>query len=194
MSANSIYYPLENAYPTYGKYQLPGPGVRPLEAPVANHVDVVYAEADEVDYPVEAAYRTSLPMYESQLGPYPPHPAPSLPPVQPVGVNSPPRGFREPYAVPQAPPHVGVAPAETAQAVRRRPPPEIVREEPGPPNNVLDYNKLQGLANEAVEKLERFRPQTLGAASRIEGVRPPDVALLAVHVERARRERASSGS
>jgi len=58
----------------------------------------------------------------------------------------------------------------------------------------FDYNKLQGLANEAVEKLDRFRPQTLGAASRIEGVRPPDVALLAVHVERARRERASSGS
>jgi tRNA uridine 5-carboxymethylaminomethyl modification enzyme len=56
------------------------------------------------------------------------------------------------------------------------------------------YSGLQGLASEAVEKLERLRPETLGAAGRIDGVRPPDVALLAVHLERARRERASSDS
>jgi tRNA uridine 5-carboxymethylaminomethyl modification enzyme len=52
------------------------------------------------------------------------------------------------------------------------------------------YGELAGLAIEAREKLERLRPRTLGAAGRIEGVRPPDVALLAVHVERARRARA----
>ena len=55
----------------------------------------------------------------------------------------------------------------------------------------FDYSKLQGLASEAIEKLERLRPETLGAAGRIDGVRPPDVALLAVHLERARRERAT---
>ena len=53
----------------------------------------------------------------------------------------------------------------------------------------LDYGALAGLASEAREKLARLRPRTLGAAGRIEGVRPPDVALLAVHVERWRRER-----
>jgi tRNA uridine 5-carboxymethylaminomethyl modification enzyme len=52
----------------------------------------------------------------------------------------------------------------------------------------LDFRSLSGLANEAVDKLSRFRPRTLGQASRIAGVRPPDVALLAVHVERRRRE------
>lgn len=51
----------------------------------------------------------------------------------------------------------------------------------------LDYASLKGLANEARGKLARLRPRTLGAASRIAGVRPPDVALLAVHVERLRR-------
>ena len=54
----------------------------------------------------------------------------------------------------------------------------------------LDYAGLTGLASEAREQLELLRPRTLGAAGRIAGVRPPDVALLAVHVERHRRERA----
>ncbi|MBL8857776.1 MAG: tRNA uridine-5-carboxymethylaminomethyl(34) synthesis enzyme MnmG [Planctomycetes bacterium] len=52
----------------------------------------------------------------------------------------------------------------------------------------LDYRSLTGLANEAKDKLARLRPRTLGHAARISGVRPPDVALLAVHVERRRRE------
>jgi tRNA uridine 5-carboxymethylaminomethyl modification enzyme len=54
----------------------------------------------------------------------------------------------------------------------------------------LDIGSLTGLANEARAKLAALRPRTLGAASRIAGVRPPDVALLAVHVERWRRRRA----
>lgn len=56
----------------------------------------------------------------------------------------------------------------------------------------LDYRALTGLANEAKDKLARLRPRTLGQAARIAGVRPPDVALLAVHVERRRRERAGA--
>jgi tRNA uridine 5-carboxymethylaminomethyl modification enzyme len=51
----------------------------------------------------------------------------------------------------------------------------------------LDYASLAGLANEARAKLASLRPRTLGAAARIAGVRPPDVALLAVHVERKKR-------
>lgn len=56
----------------------------------------------------------------------------------------------------------------------------------------LDYASIRGLGSEAREKLARLRPRTLGAASRIEGVRPPDVALLGVHVERFRRQAAGS--
>ena len=52
----------------------------------------------------------------------------------------------------------------------------------------LDYDGLAGLASEAREKLSQLRPRTLGAASRIAGVRPPDVALLAIHVQRRARD------
>jgi tRNA uridine 5-carboxymethylaminomethyl modification enzyme len=57
----------------------------------------------------------------------------------------------------------------------------------------MDFKSLSGIANEAKDKLARFRPRTLGAAARIAGVRPPDVALLAIHIERRRREAARSG-
>jgi tRNA uridine 5-carboxymethylaminomethyl modification enzyme len=51
----------------------------------------------------------------------------------------------------------------------------------------LDLASLAGLRREAREKLVALRPATLGAAGRIAGVNPPDLALLAVHVERHRR-------
>jgi tRNA uridine 5-carboxymethylaminomethyl modification enzyme len=54
----------------------------------------------------------------------------------------------------------------------------------------LDLAALEGLRREAREKLALLRPATLGAARRIAGVNPPDLALLAVHVERHRRARA----
>jgi len=46
------------------------------------------------------------------------------------------------------------------------------------------YQGLSGLSNELVEKLERVRPESLGRASRIDGMTPPALALLAVHLER----------
>ena len=51
----------------------------------------------------------------------------------------------------------------------------------------MDFSGLSGLRNEAAEKLTTLRPATLGAAGRIAGINPPDVALLAVHLERRRR-------
>ncbi len=48
----------------------------------------------------------------------------------------------------------------------------------------VDYGALPSLRNEAREKLSRFRPATLGQASRIAGVTPGDVAVLMVHLER----------
>ncbi len=51
----------------------------------------------------------------------------------------------------------------------------------------FDFLSIEGLASEARSKLDQLRPRTLGAAGRIAGVRPPDVALLAMHVERRRR-------
>ncbi|MCB8932134.1 MAG: tRNA uridine-5-carboxymethylaminomethyl(34) synthesis enzyme MnmG [Chthonomonadaceae bacterium] len=48
------------------------------------------------------------------------------------------------------------------------------------------FEALSGLSHESLEKLERVRPQTVGQASRIPGVRPSDIALLIGHL-RARR-------
>ncbi len=51
----------------------------------------------------------------------------------------------------------------------------------------VDFAGLEGLSGEAREKLASLRPRTLGAATRIAGVNPPDVSLLAIHLERRRR-------
>lgn len=55
-----------------------------------------------------------------------------------------------------------------------------------PPSIV--YQGLPGLSHEIVEKLEAVRPETLGRAARIDGMTPPALALLAIHIERARAE------
>jgi len=46
---------------------------------------------------------------------------------------------------------------------------------------------VRGLLFESAQKLREVRPQTLGQASRIPGVTPADIQLLAVHIERFRR-------
>jgi len=48
----------------------------------------------------------------------------------------------------------------------------------------LDYRALSGLSHELTEKLEAVRPETLGRASRIDGMTPAALSLLAAHVER----------
>jgi tRNA uridine 5-carboxymethylaminomethyl modification enzyme len=45
------------------------------------------------------------------------------------------------------------------------------------------YQGLSGLSNELAEKLERVRPESLGRASRIDGMTPAALALLAGHLE-----------
>jgi tRNA uridine 5-carboxymethylaminomethyl modification enzyme len=49
----------------------------------------------------------------------------------------------------------------------------------------LDYSAIRALSREAREKLERARPRTMGAAARIPGITPADVALVGVYVHRA---------
>lgn len=50
----------------------------------------------------------------------------------------------------------------------------------------LDYAALGGLSNEIKAKLESIRPRTIGHASRIDGMTPAALALLAAHARRAR--------
>ena len=48
----------------------------------------------------------------------------------------------------------------------------------------LDYDKCTGVRYESREKLKKYRPETLAQASRIPGVNPADIAVLAVLIKR----------
>ena len=48
----------------------------------------------------------------------------------------------------------------------------------------VDYRKLSSLSSEAVEKLTKIKPKTIGQASRISGVSPSDIAVLMVYMGR----------
>ena len=54
--------------------------------------------------------------------------------------------------------------------------------------DTIDYNALKGLRLEARQKLSKIRPENIGAASRISGVSPADVAVLLVYLDKLRRE------
>ncbi len=51
----------------------------------------------------------------------------------------------------------------------------------------FDPSSVRGLLFASAQKLREVKPQTLGQASRIPGVTPSDIQLLAVHIERFRR-------
>lgn len=55
----------------------------------------------------------------------------------------------------------------------------------------LDYGAVQGLRQEAREKLSQVRPVSLGQASRISGVSPADISILLVYLEQLRRKEES---
>ena len=48
----------------------------------------------------------------------------------------------------------------------------------------IDYEAVDGLSNEARQRLETARPITLGQASRLEGVTPSAVSLLLIHLKK----------
>jgi tRNA uridine 5-carboxymethylaminomethyl modification enzyme len=48
----------------------------------------------------------------------------------------------------------------------------------------FDYRGIAGLRSEARERLLRVRPGTVGQAARLEGVNPPDIAILLVYLQR----------
>lgn len=53
----------------------------------------------------------------------------------------------------------------------------------------IDYESVHSLRIEAVQKLKRIRPQSVGQASRISGVSPADISVLLVYLEQLRYNR-----
>jgi len=56
----------------------------------------------------------------------------------------------------------------------------------------LDYSAVRGLSMEVQQKLARYRPETIGQASRISGMTPAAISLLLVHLKRADRSTSRS--
>ena len=52
----------------------------------------------------------------------------------------------------------------------------------------IDYTQLHELSSEAMEKLAKQRPVSIGQASRISGVSPADISVLMVYLETMRRQ------
>ena len=48
----------------------------------------------------------------------------------------------------------------------------------------FDYRQVRGLSIEAQQKLNQYRPETVGQASRISGITPAAISLLLVHLKR----------
>ena len=48
----------------------------------------------------------------------------------------------------------------------------------------FDYLAITALSNEARQKLNKIRPETMGQASRISGVSPADLSILTVYLGR----------
>ncbi|MCT8977610.1 tRNA uridine-5-carboxymethylaminomethyl(34) synthesis enzyme MnmG [Clostridium sp. CX1] len=53
----------------------------------------------------------------------------------------------------------------------------------------IDYNEVKGLRIEAIQKLGKIRPISVGQASRISGVSPADISVLLIYLEREYREK-----
>ncbi len=47
----------------------------------------------------------------------------------------------------------------------------------------IDYNTIKALSNEVRQKLNDIKPETIGQASRIQGVTPASVSILLVYLK-----------
>lgn len=54
----------------------------------------------------------------------------------------------------------------------------------------IDYKNIRGLSAEAQQKLDKFKPVSIGQASRISGVSPADISVLLVWLEQEKRKTA----
>ena len=54
--------------------------------------------------------------------------------------------------------------------------------------DTFDYLNLKGISLEAIQKLDKFRPTSVGQASRISGISPADIAVLLIYLEQFQKK------
>lgn len=59
--------------------------------------------------------------------------------------------------------------------------------------DTIEYNEINGLSNEAKQKLELIRPLSIGQATRIGGVTPADISVMLIYLEHYNRVTAAKG-
>ena len=55
----------------------------------------------------------------------------------------------------------------------------------------FDYSEVDNLSLEGRQKLEQYKPATMGQASRISGVNPADLAVLAIAIKQGKGRKKS---
>ena len=55
------------------------------------------------------------------------------------------------------------------------------------PDNI-NYEKINGLSLESRQKLNKFKPHSIGQASRISGVSPADISVLLIYLQMNKNE------
>ncbi len=53
----------------------------------------------------------------------------------------------------------------------------------------IDYAKIEGLRLEGRQKLDKFKPYSIGQASRISGVSPADISVLLIFLEQKKKKK-----
>jgi tRNA uridine 5-carboxymethylaminomethyl modification enzyme len=48
----------------------------------------------------------------------------------------------------------------------------------------INYNEINGLSNEAIQKLEQIKPENIRQASQISGITPANIALIVVYLKK----------
>ena len=51
----------------------------------------------------------------------------------------------------------------------------------------INYLNLKGISLEARQKLDKFKPHSIGQASRISGISPADISVLLIYLEQKKK-------
>ena len=51
--------------------------------------------------------------------------------------------------------------------------------------HTFNYNEIKSLSNESREKFIKIKPQSVGQASRIQGIRPSDISILLIYLKKS---------